>query len=134
MQTFLPYPDFYASAQTLDRLRLGKQRVEAQQIYHVLKGFSNGWLNHPAVLMWSGYENALCKYLELCILEWKDRGYKNTIVVPKYGEVVMPWWFGNNDFHASHRSNLLRKNPDYYSRYNWTEPNDLPYLWPVRKA
>jgi hypothetical protein len=29
VQTFLPYPDFAASAATLDSKRLGKQRVEA---------------------------------------------------------------------------------------------------------
>ena len=32
MQTFLPFPDFQQSAAVLDRVRLGKQRVEALQI------------------------------------------------------------------------------------------------------
>jgi hypothetical protein len=36
MQTFLPYEDFTLSAQVLDYRRLGKQRVEALQIYNVL--------------------------------------------------------------------------------------------------
>lgn len=35
------------------------------------------------------------------------------------------------DFHASHRSNLLRKDPVWYSQFNWTEPNNLPYVWPI---
>lgn len=33
--------------------------------------------------------------------------------------------------HASHRSNLLRKEPEYYTQFGWTEPPDLPYVWPV---
>ena len=32
MQTFLPYENFDDSMQSLDNLRLGKQRVEALQI------------------------------------------------------------------------------------------------------
>lgn len=36
MQTFLPHKDFSISASILDDKRLGKQRVEALQIYNVL--------------------------------------------------------------------------------------------------
>ena len=28
---------------------------------------------------------------------------------------------------------LLRKDPDYYGRFGWSEPPDLPYFWPVPK-
>lgn len=38
MQTFLPYPNFVASARVLDNKRLGKQRVENLQIMQVLLG------------------------------------------------------------------------------------------------
>lgn len=40
-----------------------------------------------------------------------------------------PWWLGDPGFHAGHRSNLLRKDPDHYSRFGWLEPDDLPYVW-----
>lgn len=33
--------------------------------------------------------------------------------------------------HASHRSNLLRKEPEHYTQFGWTEPPDLAYVWPV---
>ena len=33
--------------------------------------------------------------------------------------------------HASHRSNLLRKDPEFYGKYGWTEPDNLEYIWPV---
>lgn len=42
-----------------------------------------------------------------------------------------PHWFGSEEFHASHRSNLLRKDPDHYSQFEWTEGPDIEYVWPV---
>lgn len=132
MQTFLPYPDFRESASVLDWRRLGKQRVEALQILNILTGRSpnSRWKNHPAVLMWRGYENALIDYMNSFIMEWKNRGYRNTMCIMKTSEIIIPYWLGNEDFHAAHRSNLLRKNAEYYGRYGWKERNDLPYIWP----
>jgi hypothetical protein len=46
MQTFLPYPDFKKSLQTLDYRRLGKQRVEAYQIIRILKAASQSKVYH----------------------------------------------------------------------------------------
>ena len=67
VQTFLPYPDFAASAMALDRRRLGKQRVEALQILRALTRERYGWKHHPAVRMWAGYEEALaCYAMEVC--------------------------------------------------------------------
>ena len=43
----------------------------------------------------------------------------------------MPWWVGDLDIHASHRSNLLRKDRDFYGKYGWNEPDNLDYVWPV---
>jgi hypothetical protein len=68
------------------------------------------------------------------IWEWIDRGYNNTMKI--YENLVnksfsYPDWFGNKEFHASHRSNLLRKDPEFYGKYGWTEPHDLPYIWPL---
>jgi hypothetical protein len=47
------------------------------------------------------------------------------------GDVVMPPWFGDDRFHAAHRSNLLRKSPEHYRQYWPTEPDDLEYVWPA---
>ncbi len=46
--------------------------------------------------------------------------------------MVYPIWFGSKDFHNSHKSNLLRKDPEFYGKYNWNVLNNLPYLWPVK--
>ncbi|WP_411080275.1 MSMEG_6728 family protein [Streptomyces sp. cmx-18-6] len=78
MQTFLPYPDFAASAATLDARRLGKQRVEALQVLRGLTVPGYGWRHHPAVRMWTGYEEALVRYgLEMCRV-WTATGRADT--------------------------------------------------------
>ena len=132
MQTFLPLPDMYESVSVLDDKRLGKQRVEALQILNTLEGRSQGWRHHPAVKMWRGHEDALRKYHNLCIREWEYRGFRNNMpFMEEVGGVAsLPSWFGVEKFHASHRSNLLRKDPDFYGWFGWSEPNDLPYCWP----
>ena len=137
MQTFLPLPDFSESLLCLDYRRLGKQRVESWQILSIITGEarSKAWTKHPAVLMWMGYENALILYYNLNLEEWERRGYNNVKLKPiKISkEVVYPPWFGDKQFHASHRSELLRKNYDYYSKFNWAEKPGMGYVWPVKK-
>lgn len=137
MQTFLPLPDFAASAAVLDRQRLGKQRVEVTQILGALRGRASGWVNHPAVRMWHGHEVALARYGLAMIAEWTLRGYKDTCG-PKIGALVdgipdlkLPWWLGDEAFHLSHRSNLIRKLPEHYAPLWPGTPDDLPYVWPV---
>lgn len=137
MQTFLPYPDFQESARCLDSRRLGKQRVEVLTILRILAGEVRGWQNHPAVLMWKGYENSLVKYGVAICDEWIRRGFADTckpkiIALKKKGRVKNPEWLGNPEFHRSHQSNLVRKDPVY--RQYFDVPDDLPYVWPVTKG
>lgn len=142
MQTFLPYSDFTQSAKCLDNKRLGKQRVEAWQILNTLLGHSNGWKNHPCVKMWQGYEYELALYGIAICYEWRLKGFKDSMldkfkIVLAYKEVkdrVIPKWLGNEEFHASHRSNLLRKDEKWYGQFGWKEPNNLPYVWPIQKV
>lgn len=136
MQTFLPYASFEASARVLDRQRLGKQRVEAWQIMLALNGRSKGWVNHPATRMWRGHTEALARYGDAMCFEWIRRGYRDTLLERfhpfiTHNELVLPAWFGDEALHLSHRSNLVRKDPNYYREY-WSDvPDDLPYVWPV---
>jgi len=133
MQTFLPYANFRQSAAVLDRQRLGKQRVEGYQILRTLLRLSDGWANHPAVRMWAGYELPLYLYTTACIIEWQNRGYVNNMVlpVPFSRDPTMPPWFGDERIHSSHRSNLLRKKPDWYEQFEWDDDPTCPYYWPV---
>lgn len=141
MQTFLPYSDFKKSAESLDYRRLGKQRVEALQILRSLLGIKDGWKNHPAVKMWRGHEQSLISYgLAICD-EWIARGYRDSqrpvffemreMAKSTCGEkIVHPSWLGDDSFHLSHRSNLVRKNPEHYAPQFPGVPDDLPYIWP----
>lgn len=141
MQTFLPYPNFVASVRCLDMRRLGKQRVESRQILRALGDPSSGWARHPATKMWEGHRLALMLYGDVCIREWCRRGHKNSMhcllftwpdsEVPQFlSDIEMPAWLGREDLHASHRSNLLRKDPEHYGALGWTEAPDLEYVWP----
>lgn len=135
MQTFLPYSDFKKSAQSLDYKRLGKQRVEASQIYHCLTDKPSRWKNHPAVLMWAGYEDALAEYHNEMIAEWIARGYNNNMqyIQNKNKHIKYPWWLGNNNFHRAMRSRLIEKLPEFYqSKFpDDIDFNENKYLWPV---
>lgn len=143
MQTFLPYADFDQSAACLDSKRLGKQRLEAKQILLALgipvglhMPGKRGWRNHPAVRMWQGHEEALAEYGASICLEWIRRGFADNLwdefvaLMPET-PAKLPAWLGNAEFHASHRSNLLRKDYVFYGQFGWSEPNDLPYFWPI---
>lgn len=136
MNTFLPYPSFRDSARVLDRARLGKQRIECKQILRALIGETHGWTNHPATKMWRGHERALCDYAIAICEEWIGRGYKDAQLewfkqarryLRRTGD---PPWLGSQEFHASHRSNLIRKDPSWYGQFGWAESNALDYFWP----
>ncbi|MEW2359586.1 MSMEG_6728 family protein [Spirillospora sp. NPDC029432] len=150
MQTFLPYEGFAASARVLDPRRLGKQRVETVQVLRGLTVPGYGWRRHPAVLMWRGYEEALVRYgLEIC-REWTGAGRRDTCAatlgtdlraargverVRDQRELAeagdLPPWLGDPALHLSHRSSLVRKDPDFYGPLFPGVPADLPYVWPA---
>jgi len=133
MQIFLPYPNLSKSLKTLDNRRLGKQRVEAYQILNILleRTKTKGWRNHPAIKMRKDHTNALKLYFNKAVKLWISKGYKNNMKLEIIrGTISFPPWFGNKKFHASHRSNLLRKDKKFYSKFIWREKDDLPYIWP----
>ncbi|TNY35874.1 MSMEG_6728 family protein [Thermomonospora catenispora] len=150
MQTFLPYPDFAATARVLDARRLGKQRVETVQVLRGLTVPGYGWRRHPAVRMWAGYEEALTRYgLEIC-REWCSAGRADTCAATLLADLArgtgvrrvrtqedlerageLPPWLGDPSFHRSHQSSLLRKDPAHYGPLFPGVPDDLPYVWPA---
>lgn len=144
MQTFLPLPDYQASAEVLDNKRLGKQRVETLQILKALlaehEGTKYGWQNHPATRMWRGHAVSLSNYGIIMCIEWMNRGFQDScskkiseirLKIAKHEfKVPPPYWFGDEAFHDSHKSNLLRKLPSHYSKFGWEVSDALPYVWP----
>lgn len=135
MQTFLPYADFEKTAKCLDWRRLGNQRVEAMLIIKNLEGERDSWYHHPAVQMWEGYVDALKLYFNVISKEWEQRGYEHNLGYYDVDreQVEFPPWLGDELFHNSHKSNLLRKDPDFYSQYGWDIPADLDYVWPIEQ-
>ena len=164
MQTFLPLPDYLQSMRRLDKYRLGNQVW--REGLTLIRG---GWEHHPARKMWQGHEHHLGKYLLAGLEVLKERSGKDYAEVrakieaemAKYPDTGAPSWVGDEKFHASHRSNLLRKVNEaiqkaveaidtdsprkdhfievathmksWYSQFGWTEPADLPYVWPKPK-
>jgi len=136
MQTFLPTSNFAESAKYLDYRRLGKQRVEVLQLLNSFhKPNYKGWKNHPAREMWRGYENALVMYGQAICNEWLSRGYKDTCfgkITAHYNSNLnseLPSWVGREDIHLSHKSNLIRKYPEYYKPFWPDVPDNLEYIW-----
>ncbi len=149
MQTFLPYPDFLRSAHALDQRRLGKQRVETIQVLRGLTRPGYGWRNHPAVKMWAGYEEALVRYgLDICTV-WCAAGRADTCAGTLAADLAagcgigsvrsqyelslagdLPPWLGREELHLSHRSSLLRKDPEFYQPRFGGDPDDVEYVWP----
>lgn len=145
MQTFLPYPSFAESAAVLDTPRLGKQRVEAFQLLRANSVPGYGWRHHPVAKMWAGRLPALVAYGCAMVDEWVARGHADTVraqlreFAPEIDDldqrdIPMPAWLGDDAFHLSHRSNLVRKDPDFYRPIFGDIPDDLPYLWPAGDA
>ena len=68
--------------------------------------------------------------MNACIDEWVDRGFKNTMAKAKVDSFTeLPPWIGNSLLHDTHKSNLLRKDVNFYVQYNWSVPMDLQYYW-----
>lgn len=132
MQTFLPYPDYERSFACLDNNRIGNQVY--REALTLIRG---GWPNHPASKMWQGHFYELCNYAlaGLIELQRRNRHYNRHarelfLTRRNFPKTGAPRWLGDPAFHASHRSNLLRKDPVWYSQFRWTEPDNLPYIWP----
>ena len=155
MQTFLPYGDYEASAQTLDNKRLNKQILEGYQILKVLSNASpsGAWRNHPAVLMWKGAEHELNAYLDHMIYEANWRGIKTDKnaanikeLKKQYGKQWgegLPSWMEDVEklrrVTTTHQVNLFRKDSMAYagfkksstSSYNQPCCPKCLYFWPT---
>lgn len=135
MQTFLPHKSFTDTMACLDSLRLGNQ------VYREGKTLiGGGWPNHPASKMWQGHFHHLALYCIAGLIELQARGRN----YPKWFEFFEdqlsthpetgpPSWMLDERLPlvtSSHRANLLRKNPEWYGQFGWTEIPTEGYYWP----
>ena len=137
MMTFLPYPDNDLTASTLDRSRLGNQA------YCECKVLVNGlWPNHPISRMWMNFEGrsyagALATYMRAMLDEYNRQSHQRGglpsnvhVVIPEGCDLTLPPWYGDERVHSTHRSALLYKNYQWYSRFNWSEVPKFEYYYP----
>ena len=114
------------------------------------RGYEPALLTYAVAICWEwierGYKDSLLPYLlDMRMQEKQEKsnyGYGFCDLDPPSPEVRIlpaydaPWWFDPDApiAHAlimSHRSNLIRKDPDYYGA-KWPElDSDLEYVWPV---
>lgn len=80
------------------------------------------------------YEEALKLYYDTILIEWIQRGFQNNMpfLLINRTELLFPEWLGDCDFHDSHKSNLLRKYYEYYSKFGWEVPINQKYIWPKK--
>eukprot|EP01120_Amphizonella_sp_Union-15-10_P002942 TRINITY_DN13238_c0_g1_i1.p1 TRINITY_DN13238_c0_g1~~TRINITY_DN13238_c0_g1_i1.p1 ORF type:complete len:244 (-),score=41.43 TRINITY_DN13238_c0_g1_i1:77-808(-) len=127
MQIFLPFADFIKSLNALDNQRLGKQRIEAYQIWLAINGlYKKSWGRHPLIRMWKDHEVALRYYICKCVeifgsRKTKDgkRFFANTKMlenIEKYDltvkpdeKIIYPSFIGMDEFHDSHKAMLYHK-------------------------
>lgn len=147
MNTWLPYPDYLESARVLDPATLVDQPNQVLAILDVIhESDTSIYRGAPdqVVNMWRDHEAQLCEYgltmVEQCLqgpseftnlarvkenLEWH-------LDCATSGEYSMdkPKWFGDLDFHDSHKAALLRTMPEFY-RDKFDVDRTLPLIWPV---
>lgn len=140
MITFLPLASFTRSAAVLDSRRLGKQRLEAMELLDAIRGLNPSLANHPAAEMWRGHERSLAEYGLAVCQEWKKRGFADIMELDFKLALIslppceLPSWFGDVRLHASHRANLVRKDPRWYvDLCGWQEHPMNEYWWPTRQ-
>lgn len=71
-----------------------------------------GFVYHPAVLMWLGYEESLKQYINACIDEWILRGNVNTMKmfdINNNAIIENPEWVNNSEIHKNHKAALYIK-------------------------
>jgi hypothetical protein len=121
-----------AKARRLWALRAaGKHRLARARV--------RGYVHHPAVRMWRDHDWQLINYGNTChcALIWLCGTVSPFDQLLEDAWCEAPWsptpppWLGDPAFHASHRSNLLRKDPEHYGKFGWSEPDNLPYVWPA---
>lgn len=152
MKTFLTHIGYNKSLQQLDDHRLGAQRVDARKLLMILGGHSNGYEQHPSIQMWRGWELSLCMYGAAACYQWRlvrnnecdlyawfaDQAnwWQRNGISEKYApfhdaQEPFPPWCKDLDLMRSHRSNLIRMAPLYYSHKWPNTPENMPYLWPI---
>ena len=138
MILWLPYESFGRSASVMDSRTLSIQRYDAWRLLHLLtKGIPEGMKVTPTILMWKNYPSWVACYGMATSLEWEARSNKKSEITEMFrhhldvADVTDPYppWLGDSVLHLSHRSNMIRLDPDHYMTL-WPDlPEGLPLVF-----
>lgn len=110
---------------------------QISDIHNIKQTVKYGYIYHPAVLMWLGFEDSLKEYLTAHIDVSISRGIKNNMERYDVTNSPRPPWTLDPDFIARHRAILLHKEIDrhekpWYQLMSIFTENSIPrlYLWP----
>lgn len=145
-----PY-DFRAWVRTLASL----YKKEPIRLYRGDHCITLGFVYHPAILMFLGYEDSLKRYINAHIQEWISRGFENTMQTYKTYKEDQPIFTLDPTFHRNHKAALLTKEIErnepkwyikkkdfveayeYYQNYtgkaNKTQSEFKYYIWPFNQ-
>lgn len=130
MNTPLPFANFAVCAMVLSDHHLDVALYDARKVQDCLQGRLLGYSTHPVVAMWRKNMLALMMYGDCMLRELHRRGHnpKRPLMltsefhhVPFLPDYAPPEWLGDFRFHSQQRGILLRKNPEWYGQWGWTD-------------
>lgn len=117
MQIFVPFDSAIKSAKCLDRRRLHKQFIEAQQIIRALEDFNKTGdekvLKHPVYKMYKNYLPWVKYYASVC-----QSVFLGVLCIEN--EPERPYFLGFEELHKCHRKRLFQKGLHESIKYNKT--------------
>lgn len=135
---WLPYANVKANT---DVLADGQLFDVVFQGLQCLRNIYQGDLNWRDAAAWCSRPAGLLFYVLAAEQEMQRRGFPRerkvfkafTSIAREYESLspVMPPWYGDPALHQSHRSHLIRIDPEHYTRrMPFTTPLELPLIWP----
>ena len=115
MQVFVPYPSPIDVAKCMDRRRLLKQILEADQILDAISGQSNAWKNHPVTKMYFKHGLWLVTYRQ-CLHLYFHGNVKTAEYFSQDADDIRPP-FLTDDFCDQHKRRLYTKAPEFYPQF-----------------
>jgi hypothetical protein len=142
MMTWMTRMSFFDTAQDLDVDLLSTGYRDAVQLFNALL-FEQDEIseNHPVLRMWQGYHVALASYAISLSASLVVHGISHGTEALRLARTiedmrreedhpfVLPPWLEDTDVLRSHRSNIVRRWPEYADVWPKT-PELLPYLYP----
>lgn len=126
MQVFLPFLEPIQTAMVLDKRRLWKQIIEANQILAVYSG-SMAWSNHPVVKMYRNDLEWLKLYLE-CLDEYRKGSIQQATEASLKSLEIQPS-FLIEDLATNHKKRLYTKDSEFYKIFESYGTTEINMYW-----